>query len=213
MGILYSNDLDRIQLPWFKEAAGLRGTTVKFYETIEQTGDIYTDMTIVHSDTPTLCDVMFLEFPATKKTLDMYGWYSEDPEYNPLLALVPIDLKILRRWVRVEIPARIAGKVLGYPDLENPDPSDPNFDPQPNRDRMFEVTKISTRMVYPHFWTVAMAPLFTDTSPAMDDNKNSVYFDIPDPLNIIGGNEDMISDSQWNEGREGSFSFIDLDGK
>ena len=183
MGILYGEDLDRIQLGWFNESAKLRGIEVKFYETLEESQDIYTDVSITSSQSPVIVNALLLEFPATRETLNMYGWYSENPQFLPILMMVPVDLEFLSRWTRVELPARIAMEYLKFTSQASLSDEAPNFT---DRDRIFEVSNVSSRLVYPNFYTISVVPVFTDTSPEIDSAKNSTFIDIQTPEVIVG---------------------------
>ena len=59
MGTLYSDDLDRFQIRQFKEAAKLRGTTVVFLKTLNESKDLYTDIDIETSEEPIYIDILF----------------------------------------------------------------------------------------------------------------------------------------------------------
>lgn len=159
MGLLYSGDLDRIQLNHLKEAAKLRGTEVLFFETIEENKNLYTDIEIQSFDKPMKVNILFERYPQNRKTLQREGWYNKDADDNPDTAYVPLDLDILRRWQEVLLPARIVdyNQELGW--------------------RRYHITKISTTMDHPFYYLVAMAPVFTDLAPKIDRTKNSNFID------------------------------------
>lgn len=159
MGLLYSDDIDRIQLGYFKEAARLRGTTVYFYETLSETKDLYTDIDIEKETNPKSVDIIFEQYPINIKTLKKYGWYNKDSEDNPHTAFVPLDLSILQRWQEVLIPARIIDKSLG------------------SGWRRFHITKIQTVMDHPFYYLVALAPIFEDNSPTINRELNNNFLD------------------------------------
>ena len=160
MGKLYTSDLDRLRLGYFKEAASLKGTTVYFYKTISEYKDIYTDIDIVKEAEPRKVDILFEQYPVNIKTLKKYGWYSVDGESNPHTAYVPLDLTTLNRWQEVLIPARIVGdgEGLGW--------------------RRFHVTKMQTTMDHPSYYLIALAPVFEDNAPAIDREKNTTFIDL-----------------------------------
>lgn len=160
MGFLYKTDLDTIQLNFLKESAYLRGTSVIFYETLSEEKNIYTDMEVQSMTTGTPVDIIFETYPQNRKTLQREGWYNKDAEDNPATAFVPFDLSILKRWQRVLIPGQI--------------------NDNPSLYRTYEVTKISTTMDHPHYYLIALAPVFTDTSPAIDRNQNNTYIEFND---------------------------------
>ena len=157
MGILYRSDLDRIQLNFFKEMANLRGTTVRFYETLSETKDIYTDIEVQSVQDYLEVDVLFEQYPQNRKTLQREGWYNKDADDNPDTAYVPLDLSILKRWQIVLIPGRVNAVDDG------------------NYWRRYEVTKISTNMDHPHWYLIALAPKFTDNAPAIDRTENTNF--------------------------------------
>jgi hypothetical protein len=161
MGSLYSSDLDRIQLNFIKEASRLRGTDVLFFETLSETKDIYTDIDVSSSSTSISVSIILQDYPQNRKTLQRQGWYNKDSEDNPITAYVPLDLEILKRWQKVLIPGRITGK--SNHTLYRP----------------YQITKIATTMDHPHYYLVAMAPLFDDASPDpidMTENSNFINF-------------------------------------
>ena len=177
MGLLYQDDLSRTQLNFFKEAAKLKGTQVTFLPTDTEVKDIYTDVTVeslTDEEDVKVIDILFETFPANRKTLERNGWYNKDAEFHPIIAYVPLDLEELSRWGRVLLPATIA-------------------EPFNGTYSMYEVSKISTRMEHPFYWTVALVPVFPDNSPSIDRTKNSNFIDfsqldedgnpiVPDPV-------------------------------
>lgn len=160
MGILYNNDLNRVQLRWFKEAARLRGTSVKFFETLTETKDIYTDVEITKEQNPIDVDILFEGYPQNRPTLDKYGWYDKNADDNPDTAFVPLDLETLRRWQHVLIPSRTTDEVTLW--------------------RLYHVTRIATRMEHPFYWVVALAPVFPDNAPEIDRSDNFNFIDWED---------------------------------
>lgn len=159
MGTLYKQDLDRIQLDFIKEAAKLRGTDVLFYEVLSQIKDIYTDIEIESETQPIRVAVIMEQYPQNRKTLQREGWYNKDSEDNPITMYVPLDLETLKRWQYVMIPGRIKG------------------DGNPSDYRLYEVTKISTNMDHPHYYLIAVAPIFTDNSPEIDRKQSTNFID------------------------------------
>lgn len=159
MGILYQDDLNRIQLGFLKEAAYLRGTDVLFFETMEECKDIYTDVEIQTYETPIRVSVIMEQYPQNRKTLQREGWYNKDSEDNPITMYVPLDLDILRRWQYVMIPGRVG-----------------ESDPQTCW-RLYETTKISTTMDHPHYYLIAVAPIYTDNSPEIDRTQTTNFID------------------------------------
>lgn len=159
MGLLYSSDLDRTQLGFFKEAAGLHGTRVYFYKTLSETKSLYTDIDITKEAEPISVDIMFEQYPVNIRTLKKYGWYNKDEDDNPHTAFVPLDLETLSRWQEVLVPARILDKntELGW--------------------RRFHITKLQTVMDHPFYYVVALAPVFDDNSPVIDRGNNSTFID------------------------------------
>lgn len=159
MGILYNSDLDRIQLDRFKEAARLRGTSVLFFETTSELKDIYTDVDVVSKLKGTPVDVLLETFPQNRRTLQKVGWYNKDKEDdNPVTMFVPLDLEILKLRQKILIPDNVSHEYSMW--------------------RAHRVTKISTRMVYPSFWLIAVAPLFEDVSPELDRTSNSNFLNV-----------------------------------
>lgn len=163
MGYLYGSDLDRIQLPFLKEAAKLRGTTVLFFQTLSETKNIYTDIEVQALEDPLSVDIIFQQYPQNRKTLEKAGWYNKDAEDNPDTAFVPLDLEILKRWQFVLLPGKICTNLSG--------------DIEAGSWRKYHITKMQTTMEHPHFYLVAMAPVFTDAAPVIDRTKNSNFVD------------------------------------
>lgn len=159
MGTLYKQDLDRIQLDFIKEVAKLRGTNVLFYKVLSQIKDIYTDIEIESETQPIQVAVIMEQYPQNRKTLQREGWYNKDSEDNPITMYVPLDLETLKRWQYVMIPGRIKG------------------DGNPSDYRLYEVTKISTNMDHPHYYLIAVAPIFTDNSPEIDRKQSTNFID------------------------------------
>jgi hypothetical protein len=175
MGYLYSADLDRLQLNWFKEAARQKGTQVFFFETLTENKNIYTDIEVQSLSNALPVDIIFEQYPQNRKTLQKAGWYNKDSDDNPDTAYVPLDLTILKRWQNVLIPFKISATLF-------PNPSTPEEDPdmvkyQKRGWRKYQITKMSTVMDYPHYYLVALAPVFTDNSPEIDRTKNSTFID------------------------------------
>ena len=159
MGILYNSDLDRIQLDRFKEAARLRGTSVLFFETKSELKDIYTDIDVVSSLKGKPVDVLIETFPQNRRTLQKVGWYNKDKEEeNPITMFVPLDLEILKLWQKILVPDNVSNEYYMW--------------------RAYQVTKISTRMVYPSFWLVAIAPIFTDNSPVLNRENDFNFINV-----------------------------------
>ena len=168
MGFLYKTDLDRIQLGFIKEAAYLRGTDVLFYKTLKERKNIYTDIEIKSEPDPIRVSIILEQYPQNRKTLQREGWYNKDSEDNPITAYVPLDLDILKRWQLVLIPGRIVGET------------------EDSLWRAYEVTKISTTMDHPHYYLIALAPIFDDYSPEINREENTNFIDfnsIPDIQN------------------------------
>lgn len=156
MGLLYSDDLDIIQLDYFKEAAKLRGTKVVFLKTLSEEKDVYTDIDINSDAEPIYVDIMFQQFPQNKRTLMREGWYNKDrEEENPMTMDVPLDLDILSQWQIVLFPFDTKAPL--------------------NKWRPYQITKISSRLEHPHFYTVAAVPYFIDESPELDRTSNSNF--------------------------------------
>lgn len=156
MGTLYSDDLDRFQLNQFKEAAKLRGTKVVFLKTLTERKDLYTDIDIETSEEPIYIDILFQQFPQNKRTLQREGWYNKDrEEENPMTMQVPLDLSILRQWQIVLLPYDTKAPLRYY--------------------KPYQVTKISTRVEHPNFYTVAVVPYYYDTSPLINRNESSNF--------------------------------------
>ena len=156
MGILYSDDLDRFQLNQFKEAAKLRGTQVVFLKTLSEKKDIYTDIDIIPSEMPIYIDILFEQFPQNKRTLQREGWYNKDKEENnPITLQVPLDLEILSQWQIVLFPNKTQDALRYW--------------------KPYQITKISTRVEHPHFYTCAAVPYFIDKSPTIDRKENIIF--------------------------------------
>lgn len=159
MGSLYQGDLDRIQLNFIKEAAKLRGTDVLFFETLMEHKDIYTDIEVKSQGTPIEVPVIMEQYPQNRKTLQREGWYNKDSEDNPITMYVPLDLSILKRWQYVLIPGRV------------------NRNNNPLDYRAYETTKISTTMDHPHYYLIAVAPIFIDNSPDINRRHSTNFID------------------------------------
>lgn len=159
MGLLYNKDLDKIQLGFIKEAAYLRGTDVLFFETLSEEKNIYTDIEVESLGDPIKVAIIMQEYPQNRKTLQRVGWYNKDADDNPTIAYVPLDLDILRRWQNILIPGRIDG--------------------QSNKTqwRRYQTTRISTTMDHPHYYLIALAPVFADNAPKLDRNENTNFID------------------------------------
>ena len=156
MGILYSDDLDRFQIKQFKEAAKLRGTQVVFLKTLSEKKDIYTDIDIIPSEMPIYIDILFQQFPQNKRTLQREGWYNKDKEEdNPITLQVPLDLQILSQWQIVLFPSNTKAPLKQW--------------------KPYQITKISTRVEHPAFYTCAAVPYFIDTSPELDRKSNTNF--------------------------------------
>lgn len=166
MGFLYKTDLDRIQLGFIKESAYLRGTDVLFFQTLRERKNIYTDMEVQKEQDPIKVAVILEQYPQNRKTLQREGWYNKDSDDNPITAYVPLDLDILKRWQIVLIP----GKVIG--------------ESEESLWRAYEVTKISTTMDHPHYFLIALAPIFDDKSPEIDRQSNTNFIDFNSIPNI-----------------------------
>lgn len=156
MGTLYSDDLDRFQIRQFKEAAKLRGTTVVFLKTLNESKDLYTDIDIETSEEPIYIDILFQQFPQNKRTLQKEGWYNKDrEEENPMTMQVPLDLNILKQWQIVLFPYDTQTPLKYY--------------------KPYQITKISTRVEHPNFYTVAAVPYYYDTSPLINRTESSNF--------------------------------------
>lgn len=156
MGVLYGDDLDRFQINQFKEAAKLRGTKVVFLKTLTERKDLYTDIDIKTSETPIYIDVLFQQFPQNKRTLQKEGWYNKDrEEENPMTMQVPLDLEIIRQWQIVLFPYDTQAPLKYY--------------------KPYQITKISTRVEHPSFYTIALVPYYYDTSPVIDRTSSSNF--------------------------------------
>ena len=156
MGTLYSDDLDRFQIRQFKEAAKLRGTTVVFLKTLNESKDLYTDIDIETSEEPIYIDILFQQFPQNKRTLQKEGWYNKDrEEENPMTMQVPLDLNILKQWQIVLFPYDTQAPLKYY--------------------KPYQITKISTRVEHANFYTIAALPYYYDTSPLINRAESSNF--------------------------------------
>lgn len=163
MGNLYRADLDIILRNQFREAARQKGTGALFFETLDETKNIYTDIEVTELKDPITVDIIFQEYPQNRRTLERHGWYNKDSADNPATAYVPLDLSILKRWQYVLLPGRIT------------------LTEQANYWRKYHVTRISSFMEHPGFYTIALAPVFDDKSPELDRSKNTNFIDFSDP--------------------------------
>lgn len=156
MGTLYKNDLDRIQIKQFKEAAKLRGTQVVFFETSSKTKDLYTDFDVETFPEEHKIDVLFQTFPQNKRTLMQEGWYNKDKEEeNPITMQIPLDFPMLDQWQKILIPN--------------------NTQHPTSKWRLYEITHISTRVEHPFFYLVAVVPYYLDDSPELDRTQNQNF--------------------------------------
>ena len=85
MGNLYRADLDIILRNQFREAARQKGTGALFFETLDETKNIYTDIEVTELKDPITVDIIFQEYPQNRRTLERHGWYNKDSADNQSL--------------------------------------------------------------------------------------------------------------------------------
>ena len=116
---------------------------------------IHSEPNIELSD-PIQMDIIFNENP-TVDTLRKHGWATEINGNLPVIAQLPYDAPGLARYARIIIPP--VGNVT--------------------RERIFEITAISTFLEYPDCWTVQLAPVYNSLKEKNDYvDSNNEYLDI-----------------------------------
>lgn len=153
MGLL-TNDDSKLFRDWFKEMAELLGQTVMYQYPLTTDKTIHSEPNIELSD-PIRMDIIFNENP-TIDTLRKHGWATEINGNLPIIAQVPYDAPGLARYARITIPP--VGNTM--------------------RERIFEVTAISTFLEYPDCWTVRLVPVYNSIKENNDySNSNIDYID------------------------------------
>lgn len=134
--------------------AELLGQTVMYQYPLTFDKTIHSEPNIEFSD-PVRLDIIFNENP-TVDTLRKHGWVTEINGSLPVIAQVPYDTPHLARYARITIPP--VGNIM--------------------RERIFEVTEISTFLEYPDCWTVKLAPVYNSIKETNDySDKNIDYID------------------------------------
>lgn len=153
MGLLTQDDAE-IQRGFFNEMCRLLGQTIMYQYPLTVDKTIHSEPNIELSD-PVRLDIIFNENP-TVDTLRKHGWATEINGSLPVVAQVPYDTPGLARYARITIPP--VGNVM--------------------RERIFEVTAISTFLEYPDCWTVKLAPVYKSIKEQNDyANGNIEYID------------------------------------
>ncbi len=135
MGLLINSDAELLR-GFFKEAAKLRGITVKYQYPIDMTFSKYAEEDPRGYSEPEILDIIFEENPNVH-TLKRYGWATEVSDEVPYMAHLPYDTYKLSKGCRVAIPSPTG------------------------EDRLFVVTQIKTSLQYPEAWACKLAPVFS----------------------------------------------------
>ena len=147
MGLLINSDAELLR-SFFKEAARLKGISVKYQYPIDMTFSKYAEEDPRGYSEPEILDIIFEENP-TINTLKRYGWNTETSEDVPYMAHLPYDTYKLSKGCRLNIPS----------------PIDDNG-------RLFVVTQIKTSLQYPEAWACKLAPVFyTKPNPEVLEKK------------------------------------------
>lgn len=137
-----------------KSAWNFFGQTVMYQYPLNVNKTIHSEPNIELSD-PIRLDIIFNENP-TVDTLRKHGWVTEINGSLPVIAQIPYDTPGLARYARITIPP--VGNVM--------------------RERIFEVTAISTILEYPDCWTVQLVPVYNSYKEKNDySNSNVEYLD------------------------------------
>lgn len=153
MGLLTQEDAT-VYRGFFREMCELLGQTVQYQYPLNVNKTIHSEPNIELSD-PIRLDIIFNENP-TVDTLRKHGWVTEINGSLPVIAQIPYDAPGLARYARITIPP--VGNVM--------------------RERIFEVTAISTILEYPDCWTVRLVPVYDSYKEKNDyANSNVEYLD------------------------------------
>ena len=152
-GLLTNEDAE-IYRGFFREMCELLGQTVLYQYPLNTNKTIHSEPNIELSD-PIRLDIIFNENP-TVDTLRKHGWVTEINGSLPVIAQVPYDIPGLARYARITIPP--VGNVM--------------------RERIFEITAISTILEYPDCWTVRLVPVYNSYKEKNNySNSNIEYMD------------------------------------
>lgn len=134
MGLLINSDAEILR-NFFKEAAKLRGISVKYQYPIDMTFSKYAEEDPRGYSEPQILDIIFEENPNIN-TLKRYGWNTETSEDVPYMGHFPYDTYKLAKGCRIAIPSPLG------------------------EDRLFTITQIKTSLQYPEAWACKLAPVF-----------------------------------------------------
>ena len=155
MGRLTDDDAKQFR-SWFTEMSRLLGIHVGYQYPLGNEKTIHSEPNMAMSN-PIELDIIFDENP-TINTLKKHGWVTEIGENKPVVAQVPYNTPNLQRYSRIIIPP--IGTVI--------------------RERIFEVTAISTILEYPDCWTVRLAPVYNTIQEKHEDNLNNANVSMMD---------------------------------
>lgn len=133
MGLLIRDDALMFR-NYFKEAVKLKGISVAYQWIIDKQYTIHSERNFKYSQ-PIRIDIILNENPSIE-TLNTNGWLSELEGNLPIIANLPYNTPNLEVGCRITLAT-----VKGTP-----------------RPRVFDITKINSRLEYPDSFTVALAP-------------------------------------------------------
>jgi hypothetical protein len=151
MGFLTRNDSE-LYRNWFKEAAILRGLKVTYRYIVSQDTTEHSEFVNQVLSDPIELSIIYQENPKVK-TLKLLGWFSEDPQDKPYIAMLPFDTPNLTNEARIFIPT--------FMELNS-------------EAREFRITDIKTLIEYPDCWICKIAPVFESKKP--NNNYESTNF-------------------------------------